>query len=306
MIIAPGFIGIDVSKDHLDIFDGSARRIANTAEAIASWTDGIGRVRLVVFEATGRYDRALQRQLAAAGIDWARVNPLHARAFARATGRLAKTDAIDAHLLAAMAQALTPVPQAPVDADRQELADLHRRRAQLVHCRQQERTRRHTASAAIVAGIDSHLDWLDQQIRSLDTSIAGLIGRSSELNHAAHLLRSIPGIGPVAATALLALMPELGHRSAKTIAALAGLAPMNRDSGQSRGQRHIGGGRAEVRKALYMAAVTASRSASRFAVRYNDLTARGKPPKLALIATARKLIITANAMIKTNHPFKAP
>lgn len=303
MIIAPGFIGIDVSKAYLDIFEGSARRIANTAEAVAAWIAGIKSVRLVLFEATGPYDRVLRQHLHAAGIACVRVNPLHARAFARATGRLAKTDRIDAQLLAAMAQALTPAPQAPADADRQDLAELHRRRAQLVDCRQQERTRRHTASPAIAAGIDSHLDWLDAQIGSLDTRIAELIGRSAELERAARLLRSIPGIGPVGATALLALMPELGQRSGKTIAALAGLAPMNRDSGQYRGQRRISGGRAEVRKALYMAAVTASRSASRLAAGYAALTERGKPPKLALIATARKIIITANAILRTSQPF---
>jgi transposase len=303
MIIAPGYIGIDVSKDHLDIFDGRARRIANAPAAIASFVAGLDCPRLVLFEATGRYDRHLRQELAAAGIGFSRVNPLHARAFARATGRLAKTDAIDAHLLAAMAQALTPAPQPPDDPERLDLADLHRRRAQLVGFRQMERTRLHTASPAIAASITSHLSWLDAQIKALEVQIDGLIRRSAALALAAALLRSIPGIGPVSATALLAMMPELGHRSGKTIAALGGLAPINRDSGQYRGQRSIAGGRAEVRRLLYMAAVSASHSTSRFAHTYKALTDKGKAPKLALIALARKILVTANAILRTKQPF---
>ena len=304
MIIAPGYIGIDVSKTHLDIFDGRARRIANTPEAITAWLMEVSTPRLVLFEATGRYDRQLQQHLHGAGIGFARVNPLHARAFARATGQLAKTDAIDARLLAAMAQALSPAPQPPNDPERLELAELHRRRAQLVHCRQQERTRLHTAIPAITPGIVSHLDWLDTQIRQLEQQIETLIRQSAALALAASLLRSIPGIGPLNAAALIALMPELGQRSGKTIAALGGLAPINRDSGQFRGQRSIAGGRAEVRKLLYMAALTASRSNSRFAQTYKALIANRKAAKLALIAIARKILVTANAIIKTGKPFK--
>lgn len=303
MIISPGFIGIDVSKDHLDIFEGTARRIVNTTEAVAAWVAGLDAPRLVLFEATGRYDRVLQQQLQAAGIGFARVNPMQARAFARATGRLAKTDAIDARLLAAMAQALTPAAQLPPDTERQDLADLHRRRAQLVGIRQQERTRLRTASSAIAASIAAHLHWLDEQIEGLDARIAELIRSSAKLHQAARLLRSIPGIGPVAATALLALMPELGQRTGKTIAALAGLAPMNRDSGKFRGQRTIAGGRAEVRRALYMAAVSATRSNSTLASFFKGLTERGKSAKLALIAVARKLIVIANAILKTATAF---
>jgi transposase len=305
MIITPGFIGIDVSKDHLDIFDGSARRITNTSAAVAEYLCGLEPPELVLFEATGCYDRVLQQGLGAAGIGFARVNPMQARAFARATGRLAKTDAIDAQLLAAMAQALKPAARPPLEPERQELADLHRRRAQLVSFRQEERTRLQTASAAVAASIGSHLDWLDPQIAELDDRIAALIAHSAALDGAAGLLRSIPGIGPVVATALLALMPELGQRSGKTVGALAGLAPMNRDSGNFRGQRSIGGGRVELRRALYMAAVAACRTSSVFAAFFKSLTARGKPKKLALIAVARKLLVTANAILRTGQPFQA-
>lgn len=303
MIIAPGYIGIDISKTHLDVYDGTARRILNTPDAIAALVTQLAGCRLVLFEATGRYDRALQQALAAAGVSFARVNPLHARAFARATGQLAKTDAIDARLLAAMAQALTPQPQPPADPERLELADLHRRREQLVGFRQMERTRLHGAAPAVAACIAAHVVWLTQQIKAIEQRIASLIGRSATLSLAASLLRSIPGIGPVAATTLLALMPELGHRSSRTIAALGGLAPINRDSGQYRGKRSIAGGRSEVRRALYMAALTASRSNSRFADSLTDFTARGKAPKLALIAIARKLLVIANAILRSRQPF---
>jgi transposase len=305
MIIAPGYIGIDISKDYLDVFDGTARRIANARDVIDAFVARLSSAKLVLFEATGRYDRHLQHSLAAAGVAYVRVNPMHARAFARATGQLAKTDKIDARLLATMAQALTPQPQQPIDPERLELADLHRRRAQLVAGRQEERTRLHTASAAIAPGIAAHIDWFDAQVKAIELKIGQLIRSSATLALAQSLLRSIPGIGPVSATALLALMPELGQRSAKTIAALGGLAPINRDSGQYRGQRSIAGGRAEVRRALYMAAVTASRSPSRFATSFNALKAKGKAPKLALIAIARKLLVTANAIIKSNQPFAA-
>ena len=290
MIIAPGFIGIDVSKDHLDIFDRTSRRIANTGPEIAAMVAGLETPRLVLFEATGRYDRHLMAALQAAGIGFARVNPIQARAFARATGRLAKTDRLDARMLAAMAQALSPAVREPADPQRQSLAELHRRRAQLVGCRQQERTRLHTAAGAAAVSIGDHIGWLNDHIAAIEAEIATL-------------LRSIPGVGTVTANALIALLPELGRRSAKTIAALAGLAPVNRDSGTWRGRRTIAGGRPEVRRALYMAALTASRSSSPFAQRFNQLTARGKPAKLALIAVARKLLVTANAILATQTPY---
>ena len=305
MIIAPGYIGIDISKDYLDIFDGTAHRIANTPEAIAAYVGYLADTQLVLFEASGRYDRQLQLMVHQAGIGFARVNPLHARAFARATGRLAKTDSIDARMLAAMAQALRPAPHSPVDAERLELADLHRRRDQLIGFRQQERTRMHTATPLIAPSIAEHVTWLTQQIKVFDRQIAALIQRSAAMARAASLLRSIPGIGVVSATALLALLPELGNRTGKTIAALGGLAPINRDSGQHRGNRSIAGGRAEVRRALYMAALTASRSDTRFAKSFKALIAKGKAPKLALTAVARKLLVTANAILKTNTPFAA-
>lgn len=309
MIITSGFVGIDVSKHYLDVFDstsGRAERLANSQEALAPllarWKQADA---FVLFEATGHYDLILRRSLAEAGIRFARVNPVRARQFARAAGALAKTDQIDARMLAAMAQCLAPEPSPLADDEREALARLHKRRDQLVHMRQQERTR-HTecSDAALRADIEQHLQWLDVSIAQRDEQIRRLIARCERLRHLARLLRSVPGIGPVAATTLLALMPELGSLQPKQVAAMAGLAPFNVDSGQFRGQRRIRGGRKRVRDALYMAAVAAARSNPRFNAFYRRLRDAGKPAKVAIIAVARKLLVTANAILRDNVAFQ--
>lgn len=309
MTIHPGFVGCDISKHHLDMFDealGKPERIANDTAAlqplIARWT---GRDVFVLFEATGPYDTALRGMLAEAAIPHARVNPARARDFARAAGWLAKTDAIDARMLAAMARALRPARQRAPDPDREALARLHKRRDQLVLMRKQERTRRAAIDDPLVAqDIEAHIAWLDVRIAEIERRTARLITACDRLSQDRRLLRSLPGIGPVAAATLLALMPELGTRSPKTIAALAGLAPFNADSGRFRGKRLIKGGRRRVREALYMAAVTAVRSTQRFARSYKTMIDAGKPPKLALIAIARKLIVTANAILRDKTAFQ--
>lgn len=309
MIITHGFIGIDVSKDVLDIFEGGGQqacRIANTEDALSSlmtrWkTSGV----FVLFEATGHYDARLRRALASAGIAFARVNPARARDFARAAGFLAKTDSIDARMLAAMAQSLAPAPATATDDDREGLALAHKRRDQLVLTRQQERTRRTECHDVMLrADIEVHLQWLDARIAHWDEEIRSRLAQSERLNQIARLLRSIPGIGPVAAATLIALMPELGQLQAKKITAIAGLAPFNVDSGQFRGLRRIKGGRKRVRDALYMAAVAATRSHDRFKTQYRRLRAAGKPAKVALIAIARKLLVTANAILRDQTAFQ--
>jgi transposase len=305
MILHPGFVGIDVSKHHLDVFEsGRTERVANTAEGLASlvgrWHD-----RFVLFEATGHYDACLRRALEAEGIAFARVNPARARDFARATGRLAKTDRIDARMLAAMAQSLSFARERESDPEREALARAHKRRDQLVQMRQQERTRlTECDDASLRADIEAHRQWLDAQIARWDAEIARLVEQSGVLAQKARRLRSIAGVGPVAATTLLALVPELGALSPKKIAALAGLAPFNADSGQLRGLRRIRGGRKRVRDALYMAAVTAARHNPRLKPLYVRLRAAGKPAKVALIAVARKLIIIANAILHDQTEFK--
>lgn len=310
MIIRPYVIGIDVSKHYLDIYDsgtGCSEQLANSPDALAPL---LARCRqagaFVLFEATGRYDLALRQCLAATDIRFARVNPARARAFARATGTLAKTDRIDARMLALMAQCLAPQPAQAGDDTRDALALAQKRRDQLVLTRQQERTRHSECSdTSIRADIEQHLQWLDARIAGWEDQISRLIARCERLANLARLLRSIPGIGPVAATTLIALMPELGSLRPKAAAAIAGLAPFNVDSGQFRGMRRIKAGRKRVRDALYMAAIAAARCNPRFRAFYNKLRAAGKPAKVAIIAVARKLLITANAIIRDNVAFQS-
>lgn len=309
MTIQPGFVGCDISKDHLDIFDdaiGKPERIVNEAAALAPlidrWKD---RNMLVLFEATGPYDACLRRELTAAAIPFARVNPARARDFARATGRLAKTDAIDAQMLAGMARALRPACEPAPSPQREALSRLHKRRDQLVAMRKQERTRLAAIDDPLMAeDIEAHIDWLGSRIVEIERQTRDLIAATDQLSEDQRLLRSVPGIGPVAAATLMALMPELGTRSPKTIAALAGLAPFNVDSGRFRGRRVIRGGRRRIREALYMAAISATRSKHRFARIYKAMIDAGKPPKLALIAIARRILVTANAIIRDRTAFQ--
>ena len=311
MIIHPGFIGIDVSKHHLDIFNATTQhveRIDNTAQAIISTFELLQAdpIKLIVFEATGSYDGSLRSALTSLQLPFVRVNPARARDFAKSIGLLAKTDAIDARMLAAMAQCLNLQADPADDPHRQQLALLHKRRDQFVATRKQELTRLAQADMAQIRdSLLDHLAWLEAAIASLDQHISLLIARHDSLEQRRRLMCSTPGIGRVISTTLLALLPELGQRSSKTIAALAGLAPFNRDSGLMRGSRQIRGGRRRVRQALYMAAVSASRSKSLFAETYRALRQAGKPPKLALIALARKILVTLNAIVRDQVTFKA-
>jgi transposase len=309
MTLTSNWIGIDVSKAWLDIAvpGGKRSRIANTGSAIAGFAATLERQgTIVVFEATGVYDAALRRELALAGIGFARVNPQRARDFARAIGRLAKTDAIDAAVLAEMGRALRLGADPLAEPARVRLSLLSKRRDQLVAMRTQEKLRRIDAEdEAILADLERHLDWLGQAISAIEAETHDLVHDDAALAQDAALMRSVPGIGPVSATALLALLPELGRRSGKQIAALAGLAPINKDSGTRSAQRAIRGGRRRARQALYMAAVASLRAKSALAGFYKRLRNAGKPAKLALIALARKLLTTLNAIMKNRTPFKA-
>ena len=308
MIIHPDFAGIDISKHHLDIFDGrlgKAERIDNSADAVRKLAKRfLATKTFVLFEATGRYDRLLRDAFTDADLRFARVNPARARDFAKATGMLAKTDAIDAKTLAIMAQTLSPECFQRPAAERQILSDFQLRRDQLVSMRAEETTRLEAlTNNFIVRGIQSHIKALSKAIEVVEGEIKSLIAAHESLREADLLLRSIPGIGPVAATVLIALMPELGHSSPQQIAALAGLAPYNQDSGAMRGKRRIKGGRSRVRNALYMAAISAIRSKSNFGQHYRKLISLGKPAKVALIAVARKILVTANAIIRDNTKY---
>jgi transposase len=309
MMIDPCVIGIDISKQHLDVFDGATGRLAridNTEAALAGLVEALaGRDGLVVFEASGPYDGRLRAALAAAGIAQARVNPGRARHFARACGLIAKTDAIDARMLAAMGAALNLKPDEDVgDAARQRLTRLIRRRDQLVAMRQQEKLRSREADATDHDSLRRHIAFLDAEIAAVEAERDTLLRACGDLAGLERLLRSIPGIGPVAATTLLALMPELGRRSPRQVAALAGLAPFNADSGRFRGIRTIHGGRKRVRDALYMAAVSAWRSKTRLGAFAQALIDRGKPFKLAMIALARKILTIANAVIRDDKAYQ--
>lgn len=305
-MIHPDVVGCDVSKHFLDLFDARSQRserIANMPGAIDAWLAARRSV-FFVFEATGAYDRALRVALDAHGLTYARVNPSRARDFARAAGFLAKTDVVDARMLAQLGVVLQPRPEAAFDVDREHLAAFVKRRDQLVKMRAQERVRlRECAEPNLAGDIQAHLDWLDQHIKQADLAIAARIKANAVLAQRTAQLRSAPGVGPVAAAVIVALMPELGARNPKAIAALAGLAPLNADSGQTRGQRRIRGGRRRVREALYMAAVSAIRTKTRFSAFYQRLRAVGKSPKQALIAVARKLLIALNAMVRENAAY---
>jgi transposase len=308
MMIPLRCVGIDVSKHYLDVFDeavGTSERIANTPHAI---TELVGRWRcdaLIVFEATGVYDRELGKALWQAAIRYARINPARARDFARASGQLAKTDPIDARMLAAFARAMRPVAEAVVTPARDALARLAKRRDQLVLMRSQEKNRRSEADDhAMAERIGRLIGVLDAEIVEIDAEINALTKAEPEIFEDAQLMRSVPGVGPVACMQLIAKMPELGHTGSKQVAALAGLAPFNVDSGAYRGKRKIAGGRKRVRDALYMAALNAVRRASLFKAFYERLRKAGKPAKLALIAVARKLLTILNAMIRDRTPYR--
>lgn len=301
-------IGCDVSKDHLDLHDsanGQTWRMANSSEAISDWLAGLQDDEgFIVFEATGGYDTELWLALQQAGRSFARVNPAQARAFAQARGYLAKTDRIDAAMLAEMGRCLELRPTPATCPRRLDLQALGRRRTQLVEIAKQEKTRLKQARDPYIARtIQDLLATLKQPIKDIEARIAALVRATPKLAGDYALLTSVPGIGPVTATTLLALMPEIGCIPRRAIAALAGLAPINNDSGRKRGQRTIRGGRREVRRNLYMAAVAAISTNSRFAVFYRTLKDRALPTKVAIVAVARKMLVTANAIIRTRTPF---
>lgn len=307
MIIPLRCVGIDVSKKHLDIFDeglGVPERIANATQAItqlvARWRCDV----LVVFEATGVYDLELREALRQAGIRFSRINPARARDFARASGQLAKTDPIDARVLAAFARAMQPATEQVANPARNALARLAKRRDQLVLMRAQEKNRRSESDdRAMTDRIGRLIEVLDGEIAEIEADINALIKAEAEIADDAQLMRSLPGVGPVACMQLIAQMPELGKVGPKQVAALAGLAPFNVDSGAYRGKRKIAGGRKRVRDALYMAALNAVRRADPFRAFYSRLRQVGKPAKLALIAVARKLLTVLNAMMRDRKPY---
>lgn len=305
---SPHFVAVDVSKAMLDLTSSQgAWRIPNTPSGIAGLVRRLARQERpwVVCEATGRYGRALARRIDRAGIPISIVNPRQVRDFARASGQLAKTDAIDAAVILRFAHAMQPPPTPMPSEKRERLVEQVSRRRQLVDMLAVEKQRLDALDDAdSIASIRDHLAFLERQVTACNARIQALIAADQELVHKAGLLQSIPGIGAVTAAVLIAELSELGEADGKQIAALAGVAPMNRDSGQWRGQAHIRGGRMSVRCALYMATIVAIRFNPAIKSFYQRLRAEGKPPKVAITAAMRKLLIIANAVIHQKRPWR--
>jgi transposase len=308
----PCFVGIDVSKHTLDLhaLPGQVTlQFPNDPDGVASLASRVSVLvpTLVVLEATGGLEHPAAAALAAAGIPVAVVNPRQARDFAKATGKLAKTDAIDAQVLAQFAERIRPHPRPLPDAETLALRELSDRRRTLVQTRTGESNRLGTAvTTRVRRSITAHIRWLEKQLEELDADLSAAIEASPVWRANGDLLQSIPGIGPVVSRALLADVPELGTPSREEVAALVGVAPMNRDSGKYSGKRSVTGGRSRVRSMLYMAALSAKRlnpSLKEFAKR---LVEKGKAAKVVLVAVARKLLVIANAILREKTPWKAP
>lgn len=304
----PQVVGIDVAKAHLDLHllpEGRAWRIAYTPDDLARLVDELAarRVDLVVMEASGGYERACADGLAGAGLAVAVVNPRQIRRFAGALGRLAKTDAVDAALIADYGARIRPPARHRPDPARSRLAALVARRRQLVAMAVVERQRADPdrLDDAVVDDIARHLRFLEESLADIERRIAALIADHPLWSHLAAALQAVKGVGPQTATALLTHLPELGTIGRRQIAALAGLAPIARDSGTTRGRRFVQGGRTALKTALYLAALSAARFNPALKTFYQRLRHNGKPPKAALVAVARKLLTILNAIAKQSR-----
>lgn len=307
--IAPCFVGIDIAKDRLDICclpsgdSWSAATDPGSLEALISYLKELP-AELVVLEASGGWEQSVLAALVAADLPAALVNPRQVRDFARATGQLAKTDRIDAAVLARFGQTLRPQPRPLPEPTGRKLRALLTRRRQLIAMRSAEKTRRtQCLDPDIQASIAEMILHFDRLVADLERRCKALINTSPALAKLNALLQSLPGIGPIASAMLIAELPEIGRLNRRQVAALAGVAPFNRDSGTKRGQRCIWGGRAELRKTLYMAALTASRHNPTFASFYKRLADRGKHHKSARTAVVRKILTTLNAMVRDQKNF---
>lgn len=311
MSTEPCYVGIDVSKARLDVALHPSREFwseTHDPTGIARLVERLGQLQPagIVVEATGGWEYPIAAASLAAGLALSRVNPRQVRDFARALGQLAKTDRLDAHVLAHFAAAVQPPLAKLPPPQAQELAALVARRRQLVEMRVAEEHRLGQAWPTLKPGIQQHLAWLRQQLADLDGQLRQRIQRHPDWQVRDEALRQATGIGPVVSATLLAALPELGQVSSRQISKLVGVAPLNRDSGQRQGRRQIWGGRAEVRRALYMATLTAVRRDPTLSVFYNQLLERGKPKKVALVASMRKFLVRLNAMLRHNTPWGQP
>lgn len=304
------FVGIDVAKDRLDIHvhpSGERLSVATDEAGLAALVSRLQALApaLIALEATGGYEIDAAVALASAGLPVAVVNPRQIRDFARAHGQLAKTDTLDARIIALFADAVRPAPRPLADAQRQQLGELVTRRRQLLDMLGAEMNRRRLVrDRRVRQRVDAHIAWLEQALQELEHDLRDTIRSSPVWRETDDLLRSVPGVGPVTAYTLIADLPELGHLGRRQIAALVGVAPLNRDSGLLRGRRMIAGGRPAVRRTLYMAALPATRCNPVIARFYRRLVEAGRPPKLALTAAMRKLLTILNAMLRDRRPWQ--
>jgi transposase len=298
------YVGIDVSKARLDVAalpSGEVRSTINDEvgfDELITWFRALG-PKLVVMEATGGYEAPLASALSVAGIAVAVINPRLVRDFGKALGKLAKTDRIDAQVIALFAEKVSPEPRPLPDSDTQELAGLVSRRKQISDMLVAERNRlAATAIAPVRADIQEHITWLQRRLKDADKDLYDRMRKSPLWRVKEQLLRSAPGIGPGNALSLIAMLPELGSLTGKQVAALVGVAPFNRDSGTLRGKRTIWGGRADVRCMLYMGTLRSIRDSPTIRATYARLVAAGKPKKVAIVACMRKLLVRLNAMMR--------
>jgi transposase len=262
---------------------------------------------LVVLEASGGFERPVAAALATSGVALFVVNPRQARDFAKATGQLAKTDALDALVLARFAEAIRPTPRAIPDAEAREFGEILARRRQIIRMMTAEKNRLGaTSSKAVRSRIEAHIRWLEKELSRTDRDLDETIENSPTFEENEALLKSVPGVGPVLCGTLIAELPELGSLSPRELSALVGVAPLNRDSGTLRGRRTVWGGRARVREALYMGALIASRFNPAIEEFYERLVEAGKPKKVALVACMRKLLMILNAVMRDRTPWRSP
>ena len=297
------FVGIDVSKERLDVAirpSSERESVTNDEAGIEALIQRLRKIQasVIVLEATGGFERSVTRALTSAELAVVVVNPRQVRDFAKATGQLAKTDSIDAEVLARFAEAVRPALRPLPDEVSLELRALIARRRQITEMIVAERNRLSKASKLLRKRIEVHIRWLEAELQRADKDLDQSIRQSPIWQENQDLLQSVPGVGPVISRTLIGELPELGQLNRKQIAALVGIAPLNRDSGTFRGRRTIWGGRASVRAVLYMAALVASRRNTVIRAFYTRLRNAGKAPKVALVACMRKLLTILNAMIK--------
>ncbi len=308
MTLPKTYIGVDVAKDWIDVFTASNQRfnrVANRRDRLTKWAQGLTGDVMIIFEATGRYDRILIGCLEDSGVAYARVNPLRARQFARAAGLLAKTDRLDARILCTMGEALRPERAPPIQLHRQRLHDLQARRDDIVNMIMAEQNRLSVADDAFITkDIKASIRSLTKRREALQKQITAHISAHEDLNEQNQRLQSVPGVGPQTACHLMASMPELGQVNRRQIASLAGLAPHARESGLYKGKRAIHGGRPHVRRAMYMAALVAIRWDPHWKAIYGQMRDEGKAAKTAIIAVARRLLVRINAMMKTSTSYQ--